>query len=91
MMRCWIKGLVALTLIALWGQEVRGQTNYELEGQPQGGDRRGTYRDITGSPEDETIPLYKDPKTYLHNMTLLASLPQRSAPVSGVNYFFPSH
>ena len=39
--------------------------------QPQGGDRRGIYLE-----PDKQIPLYKDPKLYLHNLELLAHVPE---------------
>jgi hypothetical protein len=53
----------------------QAQYNYPLEGNPQGGDRRGTYYDAQGRPNDKMVPLFKDPKIYLDNMTLVAHLP----------------
>ena len=47
------------------------QTVYPQRSQPQGGDRRGIYLE-----PDKQIPLYKDPKLYLHNLELLAHVPE---------------
>lgn len=58
------------------------QTVYPTEGQPQGGDRRGSYREDDKEIQKEFDEkgvinrLYQDPKLYLHNMTLLAHLPR---------------
>ena len=70
----------AFPLILTWfsSQCLVGQTSYPIQSQPQGGDRRGSYYydDAEAQKvydEADRIPrLYKDPKLYLHNMTLLA-------------------
>ena len=72
---------VMLTLALSGSQRLAGQTVYPIQGQAQGGDRRGTYlydNEKMQEVYDETgtLPrLYQDPKTYLHNMKLLAHLP----------------
>src|SRR3990172_111482 len=71
--------LLIVTLVS--SQWLIGQTVHPIQGQPQGGDRRGTY--YYDEPESQRqwdegrgiTYLYKDPKTYLHNMTVLAHLP----------------
>lgn len=74
-----------LLIVALWnGHWAAGQTSYPIQGQPQGGDRRGSYYYDDEEmqklfDEKGTIPrLNPDPKLYLHNMTLLAHLPRGS-------------
>ncbi len=69
-----IKQVLVAALVALSLAALGAQSNYPLKGHPQGGDRRGTYIDAKGRPSDKTIPLFKDPKIYLNNMTLLAHL-----------------
>ena len=68
--------VVAIALAVVSVSIAWAQNNYPVIGQPQGGDRRGTYFDAKGRPDDKTIPLFKDPKIYLGNMTLLAYLPE---------------
>jgi len=74
---------VSLLIVTVLGsQYLPGQTSYPIQGQPQGGDRRGSY--YYDDPEAQKaydegrgIPrLYPDPKLYLHNMTLLAHVPR---------------
>jgi hypothetical protein len=54
-----------LILQAVGAQESR------LKSQPQGGDRRGTCID-----PKRTVISYKDPKTYIHNMTVIEHVPE---------------
>ena len=68
--------LTTLVSLACCALTASAQYNYQLEGHPQGGDRRGTYYDAHGRPGDKQVPLYKDPKIYTHNMTLRAHLPE---------------
>ena len=68
MIRTCVVGLIAMTLSSV---VVSTQTVYPVTPQPQGGDRRGTYRDT-----DKALPLYADPKLYLHNMQLVAHVPE---------------
>jgi hypothetical protein len=61
-------------------QFLTAQTSYPLQGQIQGGDRRGIYVSDEDAQrvydETEEIPrLYADPKTYIHNMTVLGHVP----------------
>lgn len=70
-----------LILISFASPCLMAQTVYPIEGQPQGGDRRGTYHEDDAAAQkqyDESgrVPrLYTDPKIYIHNMTLLARVP----------------
>lgn len=65
------------------------QTSYPIQGQPQGGDRRGSYYNDDAESQKVynqtgTIPrLYTDPKIYLHNMTLLARVQRVGRGFSG--------
>jgi len=68
--------IVVCACALLWLNAAFAQYNYPLTGHPQGGDRRGTYYDAQGRANDKQVPLYKDPKIYTHNMTLLAYLPE---------------
>ena len=63
--------LVLLATYLAGSFQLMAQTVYPQRSQPHGGDRRGTYLE-----PDKTIPLYKDPKLYLHNMELLAHVPE---------------
>src|SRR3972149_1626189 len=72
-----------LVIVTLFGsQRLLGQTSYPVQGQPHGGDRRGSYYYDDQEmqrvyDEGGGLPrLYTDPKIYLHNMTLLAHLPR---------------
>jgi len=56
---------ISLIMLGVASAQVRPK------GQPQGGDGRGTYLD-----PNKGIPLYKDPKTYAHNMALVAYVPE---------------
>src|SRR3972149_2052298 len=72
----WLWILTSVNPLLLVGQDV-----HPIQGQPQGGDRRGTYylSDEEALKEyDETggvTHLYQDPKLYLHNATVLAHVP----------------
>lgn len=70
--------LIVLASAVLSISTAQAQYNYQLEGHPQGGDRRGTYFDAQGRPTDKQVPLFKDPKIYTHNMTLLAHVAEVS-------------
>lgn len=77
------RNTVLLILTVCISSPLVGQTSYPIEAQPQGGDRRGSYLYADEEAQklfDKTgqIPrLYKDPKLYLHKMTLLAHVPGR--------------
>ena len=71
--------LLALIVSLFLSQWLLPQDVHPTRGQPQGGDRRGSYygADKEGDEEYEKTNgsitrLYQDPKVYLHNMTLLA-------------------
>ena len=71
------KTVLIMVLMAVFfsGSVAMAQTAYPLVGHPQGGDRRGTYFDAKGRPDDKSIPLFKDPKMYIHNLNLIAEVP----------------
>ncbi|HEY2917415.1 MAG TPA: hypothetical protein VGK77_00330, partial [Candidatus Binatia bacterium] len=72
-MRAYHRPLAALlivTVFAAFGLVVSAQET-RLKSQPQGGDRRGTYLD----PKNTRVS-YKDPKLYIHNMTVIAHVPE---------------
>src|SRR3990172_7451032 len=76
----FITRALLLIVILFTSQSLTGQSSYPLQGQTQGGDRRGIYvsDEEAQSVYDETeeIPrLYADPKTYIHNMTVLGHVP----------------
>ena len=71
--------LLVLTLLS--SRFLTGQDVYPVTSQPQGGDRRGSYYDdkegqVEYDAKRTVTRLYRDPKLYLHNMTLLAHLPR---------------
>lgn len=73
--------LASILIVTFFGSQwLVGQTSYPIQGQPHGGDRRGGYyhEDAQAQAEfddsREIRRLYQDPKTYLHNMELLAHL-----------------
>src|SRR3990172_8804834 len=74
---------VLLIVSVFSSQGLLAQSSYPIQGQPQGGDRRGSYyyedEEAQRVFEDTgAIPrLYADPKIYIHNMTLLAHVPGR--------------
>ncbi len=70
---------LALGLLLVFAAPAIAQNHYPVQGHPQGGDRRGTYYDALGRPGDRPIPLFKDPKIYLDNMTLLSHLGEEDA------------
>src|SRR3989304_1175067 len=70
-----------LILVLFRSSSLIGQDRYPTEGQSQGGDRRGSYYDMQTADREfmdkgTLTRLYPDPKIYLHNMTLLAHLPE---------------
>ncbi len=78
----FLPGACLLVLTLSSSQWLVGQTSYPIQGQPHGGDRRGSY--YYGDEEAQRVydnrggipRLYPDPKLYLQNMTLLAHLPR---------------
>jgi len=98
---CFVTQSSLLTLALLSSQWLSGQTSYPIQGQPHGGDRRGSYvyegEDAQeGYEETRSIPrLYPDPKLYLHNMTILARVPGifnrgQMTTIGGNRYVFAS-
>src|SRR3989304_2452300 len=82
---------VLLVLTWFSSQCLVGQDIHPIKGQPQGGDRRGSYYldDEEAQKEWEEREgllrrLYSDPKLYLHNMTLLAHLPRGSGEMMNI-------
>ena len=80
-MRWQILNRASLLIVTLFiSQALIAQTSYPIQGQPHGGDRRGSY--YYGDEEAQEVfedsreisRLYQDPKLYLHNMKLLAHL-----------------
>ena len=87
-----------LLLLTLFGSQfLAAQSVYPVQGQPQGGDRRGTYlyddeeAQKVYDEQDRMPRLYPDPKLYLHNMTLLAHVPRGGGEImtiGGNRYMF---
>lgn len=76
-------GLLIAIFSSYTSRSLAVQSGYPIQGQPQGGDRRGSYysegEDAQKSYDEKRAlsRFFPDPKLYLDNMTLLAHLPGR--------------
>ncbi len=69
--RYWLVLLIVTVLTVPLASQSVAVAQPRSKSQPQGGDRRGTYSD----PHKKGLS-YKDPKTYIHNMTVIAHVPE---------------